>query len=84
MEAKDGIPENTNIQERLEAEEPAEEIENDQDRAAPVAQWLSATFSPGRDAGDPGSSHMSGSLHGACFSLCLCFCLSLCVSLMNK
>ena len=47
--------------------------------AAPVTQWFSAVFSPGRDPGDVGSSPASGSLHGACFSLCLCLCLSLCV-----
>ena len=60
--------------------------------AAGVAQWFSATFGPGHDPGDPGSSPASGSLHGACFSLCLCLCLSpsvcvcvcVCVCLMNK
>ena len=54
--------------------------------AARVAQRFSATFSPGCDLGDPGSSPKSDSLHGACFSLCLCLCLSLplSVSLMNK
>ena len=48
-----------------------------------VAQRFSASFSPGPDPGDLGSSPASGSLHGACFSLCLCLCLSLsplCVS----
>ena len=49
-------------------------------RAALVAQWFSATFSPGHDPGDLGSSPALGSLHGVCFSLCLCLCLSLCVS----
>ena len=45
-------------------------------RAAPMAQWFSATFSPGPDPGHPGWSPTSGSLHGACFSPCLCLCLS--------
>ena len=45
-----------------------------------VAQWFSATFSPGCDPGDQGSSPMSGSLHRACVSASLS--LSLC--LMNK
>ena len=51
-------------------------------RAAQMVQRLSATFSPGCDPGDLGSSPASGSLHGACFSLCLwlCLSLSLCVS----
>lgn len=37
-------------------------------RAVRVAQWFSATFSPGPDPGDLGSSPMSGSL---CLSLSL-------------
>ena len=49
-------------------------------RAARVAQWFGATFGPGRDPGDLGSSPTSGFLHGACFSLCLCLCLSFRVS----
>ena len=51
-------------------------------RAAWVAQRFSATFSPGPDLGDPGSSPTSGSLNGACFPFCLCLCfpLSLCLS----
>ena len=53
-------------------------------RAARVAQWFSAVFSPGPDTGDLGLSPMLCSLRGACFSLLLCLCLSLCVSLMNK
>ena len=54
--------------------------------AAQVAQRFSATFGPGHDLGDLGSSPTSGSLHEACFSLCLCLCLSLSLSLsvMNK
>ena len=48
--------------------------------AAQVAQRLDATFSPGCDPGDPGSSPTSGSLYGVCFSLCLCLCLSISVS----
>ena len=39
--------------------------------AAGVAQRFSATFSPGPDPRDLGSSPTLGSLHGACFSLCL-------------
>ena len=34
--------------------------------AARVAQWFSATFGPGHDPGDLGSSPTSGFLHGAC------------------
>ena len=59
-------------------------IKRDEAWAAQVAQRFSATFSPGPDPGDQGSSPISGSLHGACFSLCLCLCLSFSVTLMNK
>ena len=48
------------------------EIIEDHLGAAPMAQRFSATFSPGRDPGDPGSSPALGSLHGACLSLCFC------------
>uniref|UniRef100_A0A8C0KMJ3 Reticulon n=1 Tax=Canis lupus dingo TaxID=286419 RepID=A0A8C0KMJ3_CANLU len=44
-------------------------LPNNNYRAAPVAQQFSATYSPGRDPGDPGSSPTSGSLHGTCSSL---------------
>ena len=44
-------------------------------QAALVAQRFSATFRPGCDPGDLGSSPISGSPHGACSSLCLCLCL---------
>ena len=53
-------------------------------RAAWVAQWFSAVFSPAPDPGDLGLSPTLGSLRGACFSFCLCLCLSLSVSLMNE
>ena len=54
--------------------------------AAPVAQRFSATCSPGRDPGDPGSSQapcMVPASPSACVSasLSLSFSLSLCVSL---
>ena len=52
--------------------------------AAWVAQRFSATFGPGHDPWDPGSSPTSGSLHGACFSLCLCLCLSLSMCVSHK
>uniref|UniRef100_A0A8C0KMS4 Reticulon n=1 Tax=Canis lupus dingo TaxID=286419 RepID=A0A8C0KMS4_CANLU len=45
-------------------------LPNNNYRAAPVAQQFSATYSPGRDPGDPGSSPTSGSLHGTCSSSC--------------
>ena len=45
-----------------------------------VVQRFRATFNPGPDPGDPGSSPTSDFLHGACFFLCLRLCLSLCVS----
>uniref|UniRef100_A0A8P0PN94 Bax inhibitor 1 n=1 Tax=Canis lupus familiaris TaxID=9615 RepID=A0A8P0PN94_CANLF len=62
-------------------------VEIERLRAARVAQRFSATFSPGCDPGDPGSSRTSGSLRGACFSLCLVsasLSLSLSLSLMKK
>ena len=37
-------------------------------RAAPVAQWFSAAFSPGHDPGDPGWSPTSGSLHAVSYT----------------
>ena len=46
-------------------------------RAARVAQRFRATYGPGCDPGDSGSSSTLGSLSGACFSLCLCLCFSL-------
>ena len=47
-------------------------------RAARVAQRLSAAFSLRRDPGDLGSSPTSGSVHGTCVSAS--FSLSVCVS----
>ena len=52
--------------------------------AAPVTQGFRATFSPGHDPGDLGSSPMSESLDAACFSLCLCLCALLCVCVFHE
>ena len=53
------------------------------DRAAWVAQQFSATFSPGPDPGDPGSSLVSGRapyMEPASPSACVSAFFSLCVS----
>ena len=50
-------------------------------RAAQVAQWFSAAFSPGHDPGNLGSSPMWGFLREACFSLSLAVSLPLSLSL---
>ena len=62
-------------------------IHKNEFRAARVAQWLSATFSPGCGPGDPGSSSTSGSLHGmepASLSAYVCASLSLSVCISHE
>ena len=49
-------------------------------RAALMAQWFSATFSPGHDPGDLGLSPMSGSVEPASPSACVSASLSVCLS----